>query len=513
MKEYNLSENKKLIVNLLSGIIVFGVNLIISFFLSPYIVENLGVEANGFISLANTFITYATLVTVALNSMAGRFVTIALHKNNYEEANKYYNAVFGGNLITATFLIVPAIICIIRLESIINIPVNLIFDVKILFSIIFINFFIGLVLPNWAIATFATNNLYLQSIKSLQSNILKVVSILLLFIAFSPKVYYIAIASLLCTIYIAFYNWYYHKKLLSQLIIKRKYFNWKYVKDLIFSGIWNTINQTGQMLLSGLDLLITNLFIGATSMGALSLAKTIPNVITGLAGTLTSVFMPTLTIDFAKNDKEALKRSLKKGMKLTGVLLTIPLAILIIYGREFYQLWVPSQDAELLQVLSVLTCFGLIFTSGIQCLHNVFTVVNKLKMNSILLLLSGIISTTIVFILLKTTNLGVFAVAGVSSFVNLARNMIYTVPFASRYLGLKWNTFFPEVLSSVISVIVLTIVGYIIKQFIIADSWILLILVCGITAIIGLVINMFIVLSNDERKYLLGMIKRRAKIA
>lgn len=513
MKEYNLSENKKLIVNLLSGIMVFGVNLIISFFLSPYIVENLGVEANGFISLANTFITYATLVTVALNSMAGRFVTIAIHKNNYEEANKYYNAVFGGNLITAAFLIVPAIICIIRLESIINIPANLIFDVKILFAIIFINFFIGLILPNWAIATFATNNLYLQSIKSLQSNILKVVSILLLFIAFSPRVYYIAIASLLCTLYIAFYNWYYHKKLLSQLIIKRKYFNWKYVKDLIFSGIWNTINQTGQMLLSGLDLLITNLFIGATSMGALSLAKTIPNVIIGLAGTLTGVFMPTLTIDFAKNDKEGLKRSLKKGMKLTGVLLTIPLSILIIYGREFYQLWVPSQDAKLLQILSILTCFGLIFTSGIQCLHNVFTVVNKLKINSILLLFSGIISTTIVFILLKTTNLGVFAVAAVSSFVNLSRNMIYTVPFASRYLGFKWNTFFPEVLSSVISVIVLTLVGYIIKQFIVVDSWILLILACGITAIIGLVINMFIVLSNDERKYLLGMIKRRVRIA
>lgn len=513
MKEYNLSENKKLIVNLLSGIMVFVINLIISFFLSPYIVKNLGVEANGFISLANTFITYATLVTVALNSMAGRFITIAIHKNNYEEANKYYNAVFGGNLITAVFLIVPAIICVIRLESIINIPDNLIFDVKILLSILFINFFIGLVLPNWAIATFATNRLYLQSIRTIQSNILKSASILLLFMIFSPRVYYVAIASLLCTLYITVYNWYYHKKLLSQLTIKRKYFDWKYVKELIFSGMWNTINQTGQMLLSGLDLLITNLFIGSVSMGALSLAKTVPSIITGLSGTLTGVFMPSLTIDFAKNDKEALKRNLKQGMKLTGVLLTIPLAILIVYGREFYHLWVPSQDARILQILSVLTCFGLIFTSGIQCLFNVFTVVNKLKINSILLLLSGLISTIIVFILLNTTNLGVFAVAGVSSFVNLARNIIYIVPFAAKYLGFKWNTFFPEVLSSVVSVIVLTIVAYIIKQFIVADSWILLILVCAITAIIGLVINMFIVLNNDERKYLLGMIKRKIRTA
>lgn len=513
MRKNDLSEKKKLIINLFSSIIAFGVNLLIGFYLSPYIVKNLGVEANGFISLANNFITYASLVTIALNSMSGRFITIEIHKNNYKKANKYYNAVFGGNLITAAMLVVPAIISIVKLEYLINIPNNLIFDVKVLFSILFLNYFIGMILPNWATATFVTNKLYLQSIKSLQSNILKVVCILTLFIVFSPKVYYIAIASLICTIYIAVYNWYYHKKLLSELMIRRKYFDWKYVKELIFSGIWNTINQTGQILLSGFDLLIANLFVGATSMGALSLAKTVPNIILGLSGTLTSIFAPTLTIDYAKGDKESLKKNLKNGMKLTGVLLTIPFSILIIYGSEFYSLWVPSQDAKVLQILSVLTCFGLIFTSGIQCLFNVFTVVNKLKLNSMLVLLSGAISTLIVFILMKTTNLGVFAIAGVSSCVNLIHNMVYTVPFTAKYLGLKWSTFFPEVLSSAISVIVLTIVGFIIKKFITVDSWFMLIIAAGITSIIGLGINIFIVLNENERNQLISLFKKNVKLA
>lgn len=512
MRKNDLSENKKLIINLFSSIIAFAVNLLIGFFLSPYIVKNLGVEANGFIALANNFITYASLVTIALNSMAGRFITIEIHQNNYEKANRYYNSVFGGNLIIAAILLVPAIISIIRLEYLINIPNNLIFDVKVLFSILFLNYLSSLVLPNWAIATFATNKIYLQSIRGVQANILKVVCILILFMVFSPKVYYIAIASFICTIYVAFYNWYYYKKLLSELSIRKKYFDWKYVKELIFSGIWNTINQAGQILLSGFDLLIANLFVGATPMGALSLAKTVPNIILGLSGALTSIFAPTLTIDYAKNDKNALKKNLKNSMKLTGILLTIPLSILIIYGSEFYSLWVPSQDAKLLQILSVLTCVGFIFTSGIQCLFNVFTVVNKLKLNSILTLLSGAVSTLIVFILINTTNLGVFAIAGVSSFVSLIRNMLYTVPFSAKYLGLKWNTFFPEVLSSVISVIVLTIVGFIIKGFIIADSWFMLIIVAGITSILGLGINMFIVLNKNERQYLLFIIKNKIKI-
>lgn len=508
----NLSENKKLIINLLSSIFAFGVNLIIGFFTSPYIVRRLGVEANGFISLANTFIMYANLVTIALNSMAGRFITIAIHKDDYEKANKYYNAVFGGNLIITTIFVIPTIVCIIKLEYLINIPLNLIMDVKILFSILFLSYFIGVALPNWGTAIFATNRVYLQSISSLQSNILRIVCILGLFIMFSPKIYYVAVASLICIIYISIYNWYYHKKLLSELKVKKGYFDWKYVKELIFSGIWNTINQAGQILLSGLDLLIANLFVGATLMGSLSLAKTIPNIIIGLAGTLTSIFMPTLTINYAHNDKIELKRNLKKSMKLTGVLLTIPVTILIIYGAEFYSMWIPSQDAKVLQLLSILSCFELVFMSGSYCLFNVFTVVNKLKINAILLLLSGAFSTGIVIMLMKTTNLGIFAIASVSSCVNLVRNLLYTVPFSAKYLGFKWNTFFPEVLSSFISVLLLSIIGTIIKHFIIVNSWVSLIISVGITSIIGLPINMFIIFNKEERDSLITILKKRVRI-
>ena len=130
-----ISRNRQLIINVVSSLVAFAVNLIINFVLSPYIVKTIGVEANGFISLANTFITYATLVTIALNSMSGRFITIAIHKNNYDLANKYYNAVFGGNLIITIILFLPSIFFIAKLENIINIPIDLIVDVKILFLI------------------------------------------------------------------------------------------------------------------------------------------------------------------------------------------------------------------------------------------------------------------------------------------------------------------------------------------------------------------------------------------
>ena len=68
-----IGNNARTAINILSsfGTTIFG--LLISFFLSPYIVRTIGVEANGFVSLAANFTSYATLVVMALNNMAGRF--------------------------------------------------------------------------------------------------------------------------------------------------------------------------------------------------------------------------------------------------------------------------------------------------------------------------------------------------------------------------------------------------------------------------------------------------------
>ena len=296
---------------------------------------------------------------------------------------------------------------------------------------------------------------------------------------------------------------------MPEMRVRRDDFIISYLLELIASGIWNTILTAGQLLLSGLDLLIANLFIGSTEMGMLALAKTLPNVISQLAGTLTSVFTPSLTISYAKGDLEEIKNDLKKGMKITGVILTIPLSILIVFGGEFYQLWVPSQDAQILQILSILTCFGFIFASGIQCLYNIFTIVNKIKIYSLLMVLSGAVSIVAVFILLKTTDLGIFAVAGVSSFVNLARNLMFTVPFGAKYLNLKWNTFFPEVAYSVLSVFLLILIGYGIKQFFVFESLIILIIAAIVMALLGWFVNLMIVLNAEERKYLINLLKRK----
>ena len=70
-------------INMAASMVSTLVSLAISFVLSPIIIDKLNYEAYGFMTLANDFVSYANIAAMALNSMAGRFITVSLTKGDY----------------------------------------------------------------------------------------------------------------------------------------------------------------------------------------------------------------------------------------------------------------------------------------------------------------------------------------------------------------------------------------------------------------------------------------------
>ncbi len=511
-----MGANKKTIVNVVCSLMVLVTNIIINFWMSPFIVENIGVEANGFVTLANNFVTYAQLIVTALNSMACRFIAISYVKKDYKKANLFYNSVFWGNLIIVAILIIPAIYLIARLEHIADVPENIMMDVKCLFGFVFFNFFITTGLPNWDCGTYVTNRLDRTYIPQMLAAVIRCLFLVSLFVVFSPKVYYVGIAATLMTSINLFAGWYNTHKLTPELrvyIFGKQICSKSAIKELVGSGMWNSISSVGNMLLSGLDLIICNVFLGATKMGILSLSKIIPNYMQQMSISIRNAFAPELTINYAGGNKDAVLKDINRAMKITSIILTIPIAIVITLGKEFFSLWVPTQDAKLLQILSILAILGYMFTSGTQILYNVFSTVNKVKPNAIAMVSSGVVSVIITTLLIKFTDLGIYAVAGVSTFVNLVRNMTFTLPSTAKYLGYKWNKFYPQVINTVISSVLLLVIYHFIHKILPSGSWISLIISACILGVIGLIINIMLMLNKTERKFLFDKFDRKLHIS
>lgn len=504
-------ENKVTLVNLVASLITFAVTLSIGFFLSPYIVKHLGAEANGFTQLASNFVTYASLITITLNSMGSRFMSVEYHKGNIEQVNKYYSSLMSANLAVISALMVPAVIIVAKLENILNISAENVFDVKILFGAVFFTFFISQVNSNFSAATYVKNRLYYSSVVSAVTALLRAALLILLFHFFKPHMYYVSIVGAFLVLLSLPINFLIKKHLLPDITFEKKYFDIKCIIKLITSGMWNTINQCGNILMTGLDLLLTNIFITPAEMGILAVAKTMPANIINLGQLVNNCFSPGLTITYVKNKEEVLS-NLRWAMRVSNIFISIPIGVICVLGKEFYSLWVPSLDCRKLVILSFLSCMSFIPFSGPQVLYNVYTTTNKLKFNSITVVLGGILNFAVVYFLLKFTNLGVYAVAGVSSVVSIVRNLIVTVPYTARLLGLRWYEFYKDVINSCVCFFLVAVTTVTVKKVIVADSWISLIIAVLFSCIISLIIEIFALLKKEDRvKILKKFIKRSVK--
>ena len=195
-------------------------------------------------------------------------------------------------------------------------------------------------------------------------------------------------------------------------------------------------------------------------------------------------------------------------MKCSSFLMSIPLMVLCVFGVRFYKLWVPSLDAVQLTVLSVVTCSSFILFAGPQTLYNVYTTTNKLKVNSLSVVVGGILNIIIVWILVKFTNLGLYAIAGVSSVISIIRNLIITVPYTAKLLGLRWYTFYKDVLISLTCCVLSAGACFLMDILIKPNSWITMFVSVGIACVISAILIFVILLNKDEKKKFMRRFKK-----
>lgn len=506
-----MSKNKQLFINIIASFTAFFVSTGINFFLSPYIVESVGREANGYIQMSNMFLAYFSVLTVALNSMSSRFISVAYFRGDPDEASGYFTSTFFSNAILSAVFTPIFLIVIFNLARLINISPNLVVDVQFLLGFTCINFIVGILTTNLSVSYYIKNKLYISSLISIAGYIMRAILLLFLFSSFKPYIAYTAVVMLTVTLFTQSCNLYFRKRLIPDLKIKLKYFSSQKVKTLISSGIWTSITRMGTLLSEGLDLLMSNLLLSGDDMGILAIAKTIPNMTSNILTSLIGTFLPNLTELYAQNKISEMVKEIKYSMSIIGLIINIPIGILIGFGSMIFALWMPGQDALYLQILSVITIIPWAIIGNVNIIHNVFTILNKIKANSILICITGLLNVAIVYALLKTTSMGLFAVAGVSSILSILRDLFYTVPYGAIYLGCNRFTFFPDVIKSVISVIAISVIATVIKRLIPYTSWKYLIPAVAVTAVLGLLFNIMFVLTSQTRKQFFGSIADKLK--
>lgn len=499
-------KNRQMAINMFASLIAFIVGLGVRFFLTPYIVSTLGAEAYGFIGLSLNILSYTSLITIALNSMAGRFVTIRYVEKDFTVANQYFSSVYYSNLILAAIILLMGTGVVLFLEHLIEIPASLVIDVKFLFILLLLNTIINLVMEVWCGATFIKNRLDLSNIRNIIGNLLNACVLVSLFAFFAPHIWYMGIAGMVLTIYTSIANYRLSRILTPELLVKKSYFDLTKVRELIKAGAWNVLSRLGDILGQGLDLIIANVCIGATAMGIFSLTKNVPLMVLSLFQMIASVFAPILTRLYAERKKEELLTELKKSIRILGFFTTFPLACLFLLGEDFYHLWLPSQDASLFQWLTIIGgLVGMTFAMPLEALWNIFTITNKLKYSTYTMLANNIlVFLTVVCSMLIVDDpiVKLFILAGARVFWGILRSLVFLPLYGAYCLEVSKATFYPPILKSVLSLGIVLFIGIVFISFTQSDTWILLALNALIICILTALVNSFIILQKQDLQFI-----------
>ncbi len=506
------SKNRQLAINMVAVLTTFVLGLGVRFFLSPYIISHLGREAYGFIGLASNILSYTALLTIALNSMAGRFISIRYLAGDVDGANRYYASVFFSNLVLAAIISLFAVGCANWLECFLEIPDRLLFDVKFLFCILALNYVVGLMTGTWGVATFIKNRIDLSSIRKIVGTVLKVAVLVLLFTFLPPRLWYVGVAGMVLTSYQAITNKQFCRILTPDLRLRLANYEWSKVLELLKAGVWNVISRLGAILGHGLDLLVANVCIGASEMGLFAITKNVPFLILSCFGTISGVFAPIFTQFYAQRKMEDLISEVHKSMRVLSFFVALPLAGLYVYGKEFYSLWIPTEDAVQLQWLTILGTFALPYTLPLESLWNIFTVTNKLKVSTLFTLVDNFIVFMIVIVsmaVVDSLHVRLIILACTRSVCGVIRGFVFLPMYGAHCLGFSPGTFYRTIFRSLICTTACFGGCFALRGIFIPHSWAGLAL-CGIMIpIVCFAISSVVILTKSDRAFIYEKIVRR----
>ncbi len=507
---------KKMALNILANLLSFASSIIVGLCITPHIVAKLGFESYSFIGIANEFASYVTIVTSALNSMAGRFISMEMHQGNEKKAKVYFNSVFVADMVLGIAALLFGMAVTLNVEHLMKVPEELMVDVKITFSLVFINIIINLVTSVYSVAPFVTDNLQKSAVRGVFSNLIKIVLLIGLFAIFPAKIFFVTISIIGTSIFLIITNFILTKKLLPDFKLNVRNFSFDAIKTLISSGMWNSLSTLSNMLLTGLAGFITNNMVGVKEAGLLQVAKTVPINFSQLITTLAVIFTPRFVVLYAKGDIKALLKDAKYAMKILPFMMIVPIAGYLAFGMSFFRLWQYAANAEELRTMQILSIFSMganLLSIYVYPLTSINTTTNKLKWPVITTFVTALLSISTVMILLNVTNFGVYVVNLVSTIFTMTRLFFFVPMYSAHNLKLKLTTFYPTILRGLAAFGVVLVIFIAIheKVSVYITNWFSLIVVAGIVGAMGYLVVFLILFNKDEKKKVWNMIVGKVK--
>ena len=428
-------------INLLANVGNLGLTMVVGVLYVPFLVAHLGPDVYGLVPLMTMATSYMGLLTLALNSAMGRYLTIALGRQDHAQANVIFNVGFWANLALALLLVIPAVVATVYVDHILRIPSGYESAARWLFAGTVAALLLNQVKTPFTASPFSANRLELANLVYVGETLTRVGLVVCLFLMVSPRVEYIGIAILAGTVVSTVGMIKLWKILTPTLSIRIGEFDWKLLRELCGTGWWVIVSQLGLMLYLNIDLLLANRLFGAEQSGRYAVVLQLPMLLRAGCIAVGGIFPPTMYRLYARGETDELVTFLNNAIKFLGLVMALAIGLVCGFSEPLLRLWLGpsfSNLAPLLFLMAIHLCLSL----SMYPLWAVPLAANRMRLQGLVALGVGVGNLLLGLLLAQAFGWGLYGLAAAGAIMLTIRYVVFAPLYAARVLNVSYGTFF-----------------------------------------------------------------------
>lgn len=396
-----MNDSKQRKVGAILSYISIIITTLIQLLYTPFLIKMLGQSEYGLYSLANSIIGYLTVLDLGFGN------AIIVYTSKYRATNDIEAEQKLHGMFKVVFYIIGLIamlLGIVLFFNVSNIFGNTMSDIelqKARIMMLILTFNLGITF-GFSIYTSIINayeKFVFQKILAIVSTLLKpILMIPLLFLGY--KSIELTIVITIVNIIVMLSNYFYCKNRLN-INIKFNGFDKVLFKTIIGYSIWLFIGSIVDKANWSVDNFVLGAVSGTVAVSIYSVAAQLNTLFVNLSTAISGVLLPKVSKMVAKKASNAeLTNELIKVGRIQYYIIFLMCSGLILFGRQFLDLWVGSDYKDVYYVALILiipVCVPLIQNLGISIMQ----AMNKYKFRSISMLIMAIINVIISVFLAK----------------------------------------------------------------------------------------------------------------
>ena len=483
-------------------------NMVMGLIYTPICVRFLGSSEYGLITLAQSLISYLSILDMGFGSAVIRYCSRAREKG--EDVSSIYGFFVSLFSIIGIIALILGIILYFNLDQGFSsgLSVGELDKLKQIYILLLINVVIGF--PSGVFSSIVQSYekfVFLRVSLILKSLLTHLINILVLFMGFRSIT--ITFVTVMFSLIVYFLNVYY---CFVKLKIRIKFvrLDKDFYKDIVSYSFFIFIGLIGGQLYDETDKIVLAKFVGSEAVTVYGIGVTFYTYFKIMALNITNVFFPMINkLSVGVNSIEHLSSLFNRIARILIISLGFILLGFIFFGKEFTVLWVGRSNIESYWIGLIIMVPNLV--PWAQSLGtSILEALNKHRVNSIMYIVIAIFNV-IISIPLAMKYGGIGAAIGTAIGTILGRGIFLNM-YYKYSIGLDINRFWNEFFIILIKFIPVILLFLVINALPVEYSWINLVLKITVSCCISFPYIFFFVFNSNEKAMVtesLNKLKRR----